>query len=254
MRRALAAAGVAVVLMLGLVSAPASASVSAAPDGPLSGKLILVDPGHQLGNSNPRFRRQMAQTRFNGTIVKGCNTTGTATNAGFPEATFTWRVAKRLKSLLEGAGARVEMTRTTNSYDAWGPCVWDRAKKANRLGADAMISIHADGAPSSSRGFFVLAPALVKGWTEDVVKPGRRLADAMIDGMAGAGAPRSNYISGQLMISRDTTSLNFSNVPTVTVELGNMRNASEARRMASAAGQIQYAQWLLAGIEEYFSR
>ena len=196
----------------------------------------------------------MAQTRFNGTIVKGCNTTGTATNAGFPEATFTWRVAKRLKSLLEGAGARVEMTRTTNSYDAWGPCVWDRAKQANRLGADAMISIHADGASSSSRGFFVLAPALVKGWTEDVVKPGRRLADAMIDGMTAAGAPRSNYIAGQLMISRDTTSLNFSNVPTVTVEVGNMRNAAEARRMSSAAGQRQYAQWLLAGIEEYFSR
>ena len=112
------------------------------------------------------------------------------------------------------------MTRTANSYDAWGPCVWDRAKQANRIGADAMVSIHADGAPSSGRGFFVLAPGLVKGWTEDVVKPGRRLADAMIDGMAAAGAPRSNYISEQLMISRDTTSLNFSNVPTVTVELG----------------------------------
>ena len=132
--------------------------------------------------------------------------------------------------------------------------MWDRAKQANRLGADAMISIHADGAPSSSRGFFVLAPALVKGWTEDVVKPGRRLADAMIDGMAAAGASRSNYISGQLMISRDTTGLNFSNVPTVTVELGNMRNAAEARQMASTAGQRRYADWLFAGIEEYFSR
>jgi N-acetylmuramoyl-L-alanine amidase len=247
---ALAAAG----LALGLLPAPASAVAPAAPDGPLAGKVILVDPGHQLGNSNPRFRKQMAQTRFNGTIVKGCNTTGTATNSGFPEATFTWRVAKRLKALLEEAGARVEMTRTTNSYDAWGPCVWDRAKQANRIGADAMVSIHADGAPSSGRGFFVLAPGLVEGWTEDVVKPGRRLADAMIDGMAAAGAPRSNYISEQLMISRDTTSLNFSNVPTVTVELGNMRNAQEARRMVTSAGQRQYAEWLFAGIEEYVSR
>jgi N-acetylmuramoyl-L-alanine amidase len=247
---ALAAAG----LVLGLVSAPATAVTPAKPEGPLAGRLILVDPGHQLGNSNPRFRTQIAQTRFNGTIVKGCNTTGTATNAGFPEATFTWRVATRLKALLEQAGARVEMTRSTNSYDAWGPCVWDRAKQANRLGADAMVSIHADGAAPSSRGFFVLAPGLVKGWTEDVVKPGRRLANAMIEGMAGAGAPRSNYISGQLMISRDTTSLNFSNVPTVTVELGNMRNATEARRMSSAAGQKQYAQWLFAGLERYFSR
>ena len=241
-------------LALGLMAVPASATAPAAPDGPLAGKLILLDPGHQLGNSNPRFRMQMAQTRFNGTIVKGCNTTGTATNSGFPEATFNWRVAKRLKTLLEDAGARVELTRSSNSYDAWGPCVWDRAKRANRLDADAMISIHADGAPSGDRGFFVLTPGLVRGWTEDVVKPGRRLADAMISGMADAGAPRSNYIRDQLIVSLDTTGLNFSNVPTVTVELGNMRNAQDAGQMVRSAGQRQYAGWLYAGLERFFRR
>ena len=246
------AAAVALGLLLA-PTVPAAATAPAAPDGPLAGKLILLDPGHQLGNSNPRFRQQMAQTRFNGTIVKGCNTTGTATNSGFPEATFNWRVANRLKKQLEAAGARVEMTRSTNSYDAWGPCVWNRAKNANRLGADVMLSIHADGASSSGSGFFLLAPGLVKGWTEDVVKPGRRLANAMIAGMKDAGAPPSNYVSGQLIVSKDTTGLNFSNVPTVTVELGNMRNAQDARRMASAAGQRQYADWLYAGLERYFS-
>ena len=75
----------------------------------------------------------------------------------------------------------------------------------------------------------------------------------MIAGMAAAGAPRSNYIPGQLMVSRDTTSLNVSNVPTVTIEVGNMRNAREARRMSSAAGQREYARWLAAGIENYFA-
>ena len=54
----------------------------AAP-GELTGAVIAIDPGHQLGNSNPRFAGQMAQTRFNGKIVKGCNTTGTATNVGY---------------------------------------------------------------------------------------------------------------------------------------------------------------------------
>ena len=46
---------VAVALALGLAAAPASATAPAAPDGPLAGRLILLDPGHQLGNSNPRF-------------------------------------------------------------------------------------------------------------------------------------------------------------------------------------------------------
>jgi N-acetylmuramoyl-L-alanine amidase len=244
---------VAVALALGLMTAPASAIAPAAPEGPLAGRLILLDPGHQLGNSNPRFRKQLAQTRFNGSIVKGCNTTGTATNAGLPEATFTWKVAKHLKRRLAAAGARVEMTRSTNSRDAWGPCVWDRAGTANELKADAMISIHADGAPSRSKGFFAIAPALIPGWTDDVVKVDRRLARAMIAGMTAAGATPSNYIGNQLLVSRDTTSLNFSNVPTTTIEVGNMRNAEEARRMSTASGQREYADWLYAGIERYFT-
>lgn len=233
-----------------------AAPAEAAPDDPrpLAGKVILLDPGHQLGNSNPRFAQQMAQKKFNGTTVKGCNTTGTATNSGYPEATFTWRVAKYLKRLLEQQGATVELTRDSNSYNTWGPCVWDRAKQANRIGADAMINIHADGAASKDHGFFVLAPGLVKGWTEDVVKPGRKLANAMITGMTKAGAPPSNYIANQLMISTNTTGLNFSDVPSVTVELGNMRNAGDARRMTSKAGQREYARWLAAGIDRYFSR
>jgi N-acetylmuramoyl-L-alanine amidase len=163
-------------------------------------------------------------------------------------------VGTRLKALLEKAGARVEMTRSDNSRDSWGPCVWDRAKMANRIGADAMVSIHADGASSGSKGFFAITPSLIKGWTDDVVKKDRRLATSMIAGMKAAGAPPSNYIGGQLMVSRDTTSLNVSNVPTVTIEVGNMRNAEEARRMSSSAGQKQYAEWLYAGIERYFSR
>ena len=253
MRRAVAALAVGVVLLVGL-GGPARAAAPSAPEGPLDGRLVVIDPGHQLGNSNPRFAKQLSQTFFNGAITKGCNTTGTATNAGLPEATFTWRVAKRLKALLEEAGARVEMTRSANSRDDWGPCVWDRARLANRLGADAMVSIHADGASPGSKGFFAIAPALIEGWTDDVVQVDRRLAKAMIAGMAAAGAPRSNYIGNQLMISRDTTSLNVSNVPTVTVEVGNMRNADDARRMSSAAGQRQYARWLYAGIERYFRR
>lgn len=228
-------------------------SVQAA-ESPLAGRVILLDPGHQLGNSNPRFAKQLAQEKFNGTTVKGCNTTGTATNAGYPEATFTWQVARVVRRLLEAEGARVEMTRTSNSRDAWGPCVWDRGKQANRIGADAMVSIHADGSSARNRGFFVLVPGLVRGWTEDVVKPGRRLGAAMIRGLDASGVPPANYISGQTMVSTNTTSLNFSDVPTVTVELGNMRNAADARLMSSAAGRRAYAEGVVAGLRDYFSR
>ncbi|MFM8154943.1 MAG: N-acetylmuramoyl-L-alanine amidase [Actinomycetes bacterium] len=246
MRRALIAL---LALPLLVVVAPAQAA-----DAPLAGKVIVLDPGHQLGNSNPRFREQIAQTRFNGSIVKGCNTTGTATNAGFPEATFTWKVAKRLKPLLEAQGAIVLMTRTSNTRNAYGPCVWDRAGFANANKADALISIHADGAPAGAHGFFAIAPTRIKGWTTETYKVDRRLSKAMIAGMKAAGAPPANYIANQLQIRGDQSTINFSKVPTTIIEVGNMRNAKEAARMSSASGQQQYAQWLAAGIERFFAR
>jgi len=245
-----------VVLFVVFGSASVSASEGDAQNSvsdAVRGKVILLDPGHQLGNSNPRFAKQMSRKKFNGTSVKACNTTGTATNSGYPEATFNWRVARKLKRMLEAQGAIVHLTRTSNSSDAWGPCVWKRAKQATLVGADIMVNIHADGARAKNRGFFVLAPGFVEGWTEDVVKPGRKLARAMVTGMTEAGAPPSNYIDDQLMISTNTTGLNFSNVPTVTVELGNMRNRADARLMTTAAGQRAYARWLAAGIVTYFN-
>ena len=226
----------------------------ATPDRPLAGKVIMLDPGHQLGNANPAFADKMAQQKFNGFIWKACNTTGTATNAGFPESTFTWNVANRLKRMLEKRGATVLMTRDVNSRDSWGPCVWDRAGAANKAKADVLLSIHADGAKAKDRGFFAIAPARLPGWTDDIVKPSRRLAKAMITGMADAGATPSTYVDDQLFVWKNQSTLNFSDVPAVIMEVGNMRNAKDARLMSTPAGQAAYARWLLSGIERYFAQ
>ena len=53
---------------------------------PLAGKVIAIDPGHQLGSF--LHLRQINRLVWVG-FWKPCNTTGTATNGGFPEATFT---------------------------------------------------------------------------------------------------------------------------------------------------------------------
>ena len=222
-----------------------------ATDGPLTGAVIALDPGHQLGNSNPKFASQMKQTRFNGSIVKSCNTTGTATNAGLPESTFNWKVANKLKALMEAQGAQVHLTRDVNSRNAWGPCVWDRGGFGVKVNANLLVSIHADGAPSSGHGFHVIAPVNIKGWTNDIAKPSRALATSLIAGMQKAGATPTTYLSSPLSIRRDQSTLNFSNVPAVIVELGNMRNRQDAKKMSTSTGQLQYAKELAAGINRY---
>lgn len=235
------------------IDSPASPA-SPRADKPLAGVVIALDPGHQLGNTNPAFRTQMAQTRFNGTITKGCNTSGTATNDGYPEATFVWRVSRYTKNRLKRLGAKVRMTRTVNSYDAWGPCVWDRGMFGEKVGADLLLSVHADGASPAGRGFFVIVPAYLTGWTDDIATKSQRYGRRVIEGMSTAGATPSTYISGQMLIWNDISTLNFSNVPAVLVEVGNMRNASEAAFMQTRAGQKAHADWLVAGVRAALRR
>jgi N-acetylmuramoyl-L-alanine amidase len=111
---------------------PASPAPAAASS--LRGKVIVIDPGHQLGNAT--HPRQINRLVNAGGFMKACNTTGTSTNGGFPEATFTWLVAQSLKRQLRAHGAKVYLTRHTNSYDDWGPCVDVRGRKGNKVHAE----------------------------------------------------------------------------------------------------------------------
>ena len=239
---------VAAALSIGALALGGAVPASSAPAQPLAGIVIALDPGHQLGNSNPAHFDELAVTHFNGHETKSCNTSGTATNAGYPEATYNWNVARLVRDQLEALGADVRMTRHSNSMRKWGPCVDERGRFGAKVGADLMLSIHGDGADSSGYGFYVMEPSVIKGWTDDISAKSIRLGKRFVSGMAAAGAPRSTYISGQMLITPTISTLNFSDVPVILLESGNMRNPSDAARMSSPAGQRQYADWIVAGL------
>ena len=106
------------------------------------------------------------------------------------------------------------------------------AGPATRIDADLLISVHGDGSyAAGARGFHVIAPADRSPWTSDIYAPSQELAGAVRTGLLGAGFPVANYIAGGdgLDVRSDLGTLNLADVPAVMVELGNMRNASEAR-------------------------
>jgi N-acetylmuramoyl-L-alanine amidase len=219
---------------------------------PLAGRLVVIDPGHQLGNHN--FPRRINRPVSAGGSRKPCNTTGTATNSGFPEATFTWRVAVGLRQRLERLGATVRLTRGTNRQDQWGPCVDARGRAGNKAHADLKISIHADGSTvRGARGFHVIAPTDRRPWTHDIARPSYRLALAARAALRARGLPVANYVAGRDGLDRrgDLGTLNLSDVPTVMVELGNMRNRADARRMTSPDGRATYARALAVAVRRY---
>jgi N-acetylmuramoyl-L-alanine amidase len=90
---------------------------------PLEGRLIVVDPGHPpLGATGP---------------------------TGLYEGDANLAVAQRLRAMLEAGGARVVMTRTTDTPVELGA----RVRLADSVGADLLVSIHNNALPDGLNPF-----------------------------------------------------------------------------------------------------
>jgi N-acetylmuramoyl-L-alanine amidase len=186
-----------------------------------------------------------------GTGSKACNTTGTSAD-GYPEALFNWEVAQKVVPLLEEAGARVVLTRTDN--DGWGPCIDRRAGIANEVGADAAISIHADGGRADGRGFHVIHPALLPGLTDDIYEESYRLAVALHGAYQATGMPIADYIARDGFSKRgDLGGLNLADVPAVFLEAGNMRNADDLALLRNPTFQDGVAKAILDALIDFLS-
>ncbi|HWJ82276.1 MAG TPA: N-acetylmuramoyl-L-alanine amidase [Nocardioides sp.] len=224
-------------------------------EGPLAGRVVVLDPGHQLGNA--AHPSEINQPVDAGGFTKACNTTGTSTDGGYPEATFAWEVAVRARRMLEGLGATVELTRESNSADLWGPCVDERGRAGNPgepgPTADVKVSIHGDGTyQSGAHGFHVIAPGDLPGYTDDIEADSLDLAHVVRDALVQGGFAVSTYTgSDGIDVRTDLGTLNLADEPTVMVELGNMRDPGDAAVMASADGQQAYAAALVAGVSSY---
>ncbi|MBW0117594.1 N-acetylmuramoyl-L-alanine amidase, partial [Pseudonocardia abyssalis] len=206
--------------------------------------VVVLDPGHNGRNgANPEVIERQVPDGRGGT--KACNTTGTGTDAGYPEHAFTWDVSQRVRPVLEAAGVRVVLTRPDD--DGVGPCVDERGRAGEAADADAVVSIHADGSAAGDSGFHVALSDPPLNAAQGT--PARDLALAVRDAMRTAGFPDSDYIGDQALSPRgDLGGLNLATRPTVLVECANMRNPGEAALVSSEAGRQRYAEAVAAGV------
>ncbi len=221
-----------------------------APAVALAGAVIVLDPGHDGGNSDhPEIVNRLVYAG-NG-VTKPCNTTGTSTAGGYAEHAFTWDLAGRVRAILVARGARVVLTRPNDA--GVGPCITTRAAIGNAARAAAVVSIHADGGPSSGRGFHVIEPATSLGGPAMLARShllALRLHDVF---RSEAGEPYANYIAGGDGLDRrsDLGGLNLSNRPSVFIECANMRNAQDAATLTSSAGRARMAVAIADAISEF---
>jgi N-acetylmuramoyl-L-alanine amidase len=204
------------------------------PQRPLAGKVVGIDPGHNgLNDSAPQI---IDQPVWNGRENEACDTTGTATDSGYSEAQFNFKVATYLQADLTAEGAQVVLTRPNNS--GIGPCVTTRTAILNTAPANVAIDIHADGGPAGGRGFTVLEP-VADGPNDAVIAPSDAFAVVLRNAfLADTGMPLSTYDGiGGLEPRDDLAGLNLTTVPKVLIETGNMRNATDAALLISPAFQ-----------------
>lgn len=242
---------VAILLASTLTVGKPDVGATAASTLPLSGIVIAVDPGHNGGSA--AHMSVINRLVWIGNRWKACNTVGTTTVSGYPEHRFDFAVALRVKARLEALGATVYLTRTGDT--GVGPCIDVRGKFGATVHAQLTVSIHGDGSSSSHRGFFVMKPGYVRGYTDDILARSGTLAIAVRKGLLSVGLPMANYYATNGIVSRiDLGTLNMSNVPAVMVELGNMKNSGDATRMKSTTGRDRYAAGLVAGIRFYLGK
>jgi N-acetylmuramoyl-L-alanine amidase len=228
-----------------------TAHVAPATTGPLAGKVIAIDPGHNGGNSSDLS--YIDRPIFNGRESEACDTTGTETDTGYTESRFNWDVAQDLTALLHAQGATVVLTRTSD--EGVGPCVTQRAAIGNGVHADAAVSIHADGGPPWGRGFAILEP-VADGPNDAIIAPSRVLGTDLRDAFAaGTGEPVSTYDGADGIAWRDDLAgTNLSTVPKVFIECANMRNPLDAALVVSAVWQAQAARAIDAGLTAFLRR
>jgi N-acetylmuramoyl-L-alanine amidase len=234
-------------------AAPATADTEL-DDPPLTGRTIVVDPGHNGASaSRPDV---INRTVWIGNRRKACQAVGTPSVRGLTEHRYTWLLAGALRGELRARGARVVLTRGDDR--GVGPCIDRRARIANAAGADAAVSIHGDGGPATGRGFHVILPGRVpqvRGH-DAIVAPSRRLGLELRRAYRrGSGMPYATYLGrAGLDVRTDLGGLNLLRVPGVMIETGNMRNATDARRMSSAAWRARAARALADGVTRFLER
>ncbi|MFW5697764.1 MAG: N-acetylmuramoyl-L-alanine amidase, partial [Fimbriimonadaceae bacterium] len=185
-------------------------------DGRLSGKVVVLDPGH--GGRDP------------GAVWRP---------AGLTEESLNINLAKRTAQKLTEAGISVVMTRNENSFLS----LRERADLANRAGADVFVSIHANSSvransASGSMTFYHMDSPL-----------GKLLAECIESEVAAIGRINSyGTRSDSTIYDSGFAVLRWTTMPAVLFEMGFMNHNTDRAAITNSNHQNAMADAILAGI------
>ena len=205
--------------------------------GRLSGRIIGIDPGHQAHANSEKEPIAPGSSEKKAKVSYG--TAGVSTRR--PEYEVNLEVALQLKAALEAEGAQVVMTRETNDVDISNV---ERAQMCNEAGCDLVLRIHCNGVEKKS----VNGIGLYVRKTGACAEESYAASEIILPAMAEATGAKANGI-----YQRDTYSgLNWSEVPSILVEMGYMSNPEEDEKLCDPEYQARLVSGMTEGVCAYF--
>ena len=202
--------------------------------------VVAIDAGHQAKGNNKTEPIGPGSGTKKPKVTSG--TSGVSTHKS--ESSINLAVAKKLKTALEAKGVKVVMIRTSQSVNISNS---ERAKKANAAGADLLIRLHCDSAGSKTRGILTIIPGKNKWVTGSLLSNSAAAGSKIKAAVLKATGASSRGTSKRT----DMAGFNWSKVPSVIVEMGNMDNKSDDKLLASSAYQQKLADGIANGIMAY---
>ena len=198
-------------------------SLSGTVEGTMSGKKVVLDPGHGYMSSTGSFDF------------------GATGPSGTRESSVNLSIALKVKTLLEADGVRVVMTRSDDTSKG-NPDLARRVQIANSSGADLFLSIH----QNATDGGASIGGTEVHYWF-DQSKVLSALVQKHLVSALGRTDRGTQKTSLYLVSHVDT-------MPSVLVECAFISNRDEERLLREDSFQQRAAQGIVDAIIEYFSR
>lgn len=205
--------------------------------------VICIDPGHQREGDMSEEPIGPGSSEMKFKVSYG--TQGVAT--GIPEYEINLQASKILRTYLEKMGFKVIMTRETHDVNITNS---ERAIFANENDADLVIRIHADGSENpETSGMSLQIPAENGTYTKKIFKESNRCAAIMSLYLKNDGFKFNNIYERS-----DLTGFNWSEVPSVLVEMGFMSNAEEDQKLSQKEYQQKMMKTIANAIQTYFEK
>lgn len=222
--------------------APKPAQPAAQAPAPVESGLgvVVIDAGHE-GSPMPGVDPiGPGSSTMKVKIESGAHDSFTNTD----ESERNLQVALVLQKVLEARGVKVVMVRTSQNVKISNV---QRAQIANKAKAALFIRLHCDSGPSNVTGILTLEPA--KNWypQHHIVAQSAIAAKLVQSATIAATGAKDRGITPR----GDLTGFNWSQVPSVLVEMGMMSNRGEAIKLGTAAYQQKLADGMANGIVAY---